>query len=362
MIICFDCSSVTKAELDELLQSGDWNLNEIITVAIGNLAVLHRRVGRGGALVLDGTEASADGVSASGDDSSVGVQRSEGMGTKSAVAQDLLPPTEPPSRFASLPDDKWGKGQPVPIDRWVFGQYNRLLPAKVNCRILAHMLTRQPKGVELTKATSHIVRAVADLRVTLERVDTRYELDRDNALATGFPKAGHDSEKGRLRYANQFVAAVNKAGQVSGLLIELKLINYIPAKNPRLLLTEAGWEFAVLHNPVIEGGADRPVGRLTTAEQDFLLNHIGRHVPAEHFAYQTILEAVASGAATPGELDAAVMKHVSVGKDLNPAFLSSQRSGAVARMCDLGLLARAREGVRVSYIVTERGHAYRNRA
>ena len=44
--------------------------------------------------------------------------------------------------------------------------------------------------------------------------------------------------------------------------------------------------------------------------------------------------------------------------DLSQSFLASQRSGAVSRMSDLGLIERRREGVRVFYAVTDDGRAF----
>jgi hypothetical protein len=47
--------------------------------------------------------------------------------------------------------------------------------------------------------------------------------------------------------------------------------------------------------------------------------------------------------------------------DLSQSFLASQRSGAVSRMSDLGLIERRREGVRVFYAATEDGVVFLER-
>lgn len=182
---------------------------------------------------------------------------------------------------------------------------------------------------------------------------------RDDALSTAFPSPDREVEKSRLRYANQFVATVSKQGRVSGLLMDLKLINHTGGKNPRLKLTEAGWGFAELRNPVLDGDT-KTAQKFTAEERSFFLNHISSSVPAEDFAYRAILTAVDGGAQTPEKLDTALQRYVSqdAGRSLTKSFLASQRSGAASRMADLGLITRERDGVKVSYVVTDLGGQY----
>jgi DNA-binding HxlR family transcriptional regulator len=82
-------------------------------------------------------------------------------------------------------------------------------------------------------------------------------------------------------------------------------------------------------------------------------------VPAEAFAFRTLIQAIAEGAITPDKLDEALRVHVptETNRSLSPSFLTSQRSGALSRMADLGLIARKRKGVRVSYTITPAGEA-----
>jgi hypothetical protein len=90
------------------------------------------------------------------------------------------------------------------------------------------------------------------------------------------------------------------------------------------------------------------------------LDHISGSVPAEDFAYRAILAAVDAGAKTPGELDTALKQYVSAdaNQTLTESFLATQRSGAVSRMADLGLITRKRGGVKVSYLTTDLGKQY----
>lgn len=46
--------------------------------------------------------------------------------------------------------------------------------------------------------------------------------------------------------------------------------------------------------------------------------------------------------------------------DITKTFLSTQRTCAISRMEDLGLLRREKEGLRVKYLVTRLGEEFRN--
>jgi hypothetical protein len=270
-------------------------------------------------------------------------------------------PQEAPAGLADLPPDLWSHGQTIPLDRWVLGQFNRLLPAKANVRALVRLFLNSPKGLEIGGAASMVAAQAAVLGDYLRQIDTKYEVSRDDALATAFPSAEEGAEKGRTRYANQFVVYQNGKGELSGLMIDLKLINVLPQrKERRIVPTRVAWEFAALRNPLLDGGADGPPEKFSPQERSFLLDHIVRSVPVEAFAYRVILEAVRQGHTSPDQIDAALKTYLDQDRagDLSQSFLASQRSGAVSRMSDLGLIERRREGVRVFYAATDGGLAF----
>jgi hypothetical protein len=181
---------------------------------------------------------------------------------------------EPPSSLATLPSDVWVKGQQVPLERWIFGQYNKLLPAKATCRALAHLLEEKSDGVPIEETASKISEEAFALGNFLTNLDKKYGISRDDALSTAFPSPNRESEKSRLRYANQFVANASKQGRVSSVLMDLKLINHTGGKFPRLKLTEAGWRFATLWNPVFDVEDSETTQKFTVEEKSFLLEHI----------------------------------------------------------------------------------------
>jgi hypothetical protein len=248
----------------------------------------------------------------------------------------------------------------VPLDRWVLGQFNRLLPAKANARALIRLFMESGHGMAIPATSERIAKEAAALGEYLSALDTQKGLARDDALATAFPSMGEDAEKGRTRYANQFVVYQSGRGELSGLLVDFKFVNVTGSKKERLLVpTTFAWEFARLPNPVLDGQLQQGAEKFTPEEKALLLRHILTSVPAEAFAYRAILEAVRQGHNSPDKIDAALKAYVPADRreKLSQSFLASQRSGAISRMSDLGLIARQRDGVRVSYAVTDAGAA-----
>lgn len=380
MIVCFECTSRTKMLLDNMMESEQYkDYSEAISSALENLAVLRNELSGRGALIIESGDESVSLRSQprSGKASKLGkvTQRPKRANAKKTLGSEALLPnttiqipeifllddnSESLPSLASPPSDVWSGGQKVPLERWIFGQYNRLLPAKASCRALAHLLNGKLNGVSLDEAASRISEEALTLGNFLAQHDKENSTKRDNSLSTAFPSLGREVEKSRLRYANQFVATVSKQGRVSGLLIDLKLINHTGGKNPCLKLTEAGWRFAALQNPILDSGMPEIGQKFTVEEKSLLLDHISSSVPAEDFAYRAILAAADEGAKTPVKLDFALQRYISQDADRNfsKSFLASQRSGAVSRMADLELIARERDGVKVSYVVTDLGRQF----
>jgi hypothetical protein len=370
MIICIDITDATKSHLDSLLIEGGYsNYSEAISIAISNQRVLHQRIPKDGSLVLD--EHVRSRTAATATQPLQPAMQPTGQGSKPEVPELFLLKTESNGswfRPAPPPDDVFVPGQHVTLDRWIWGQYNKLLPVKATCRgILSLLSTTEAdwQGIPLSKAATEISDKVIILGDYFRSLDATYELSRDDALSTAFPFSGSDREdKARLRYANQFVAGANKHGRLTGLLVDLKLINQVRGKTPKILLTQTGWEFASLHNPVLDGKYDGPpTARLSEDERNLLLQHISLTVPTEDAAYRAVLSAILDGAETPEALDIALKRFLPerTEKPFTDAFVSTQRSGAISRMSDLGLIEKVRSGVRVKYVITEAGKTYTHR-
>ncbi len=245
------------------------------------------------------------------------------------------------------------------LDRWLFGQYNKLLPLKANCRALVRLAVGKKEGIALDISTNQIAQAASILGDYLVNHDNRHNIGRDDALATAFPRS--NAEKSYSRYANQFVGYVNTQNILSGLMSDYRLVGLVHGKGSSLLPTEQAIHFARLPNPVLDNLQTHPKEKFSSEEVKFLIKHITLFVPVENFAFLTLINAICNGANSPKKLEEALNSIVPSDptRSLSPSFLTSQRSGAISRMVDIGLVSRLRLGSRVSYEVTELGHDFR---
>lgn len=362
MVICFDCSARTKDLLDKFLETEDFsNYSDVISCALENLAVLETRVKNEGSLVMDGGAVWEKGYSSENvarhktrkfeNESSEIVNAVTGAPARIPEIFKLNFPSDNSPDLKDAPPCSWEKGEAVPLNKWMFGQFNKLLPLKAVCRALAHIQLKEGGGVSVEGASTLIANESLDLARYLIKRDLDCNRIRDDAWATAFPKpAGKNWQKGRTRFANQFVGSSNKKGVVTGMPIEMRLINQSKDKKPKIWLTQKGWDFAQMKNPILDGNGEAK-NKFTDEEITFLLNHISQSVPQEYFAYKAITEGISNKNNTPEKLDKYLERNISYDSEnkSTPSFLSNQRSGAISRMVDLKLVIRKRRGVNVTY-------------
>lgn len=267
-------------------------------------------------------------------------------------------PVKPPLPLPNTYRDIFEADQIVPVERWLFGQYNRLLPAKVSARALASIATEGKEALMLELAAPRIAEAASAFGEYLRSLDRRFGSHRDEALVIAFPEAGTEGEKGRLRYQSHFVGHLVR-GEQGGLLVGLKLAVIQVHKNkPHIIPTPAGWEFARLPNPLLDEPVSEVPSRLGAEEISFLVRHITEHVPTELFAYRIMLALIAEGLNTPESVNHGLARYLAPGKSLEEEadFVSTQRGGVLGRMGDLGLVSRERQGTRIVYHLTAGGN------
>ncbi|HXQ34445.1 MAG TPA: hypothetical protein VN843_10560 [Anaerolineales bacterium] len=362
MIICFQCPRETKELMDALIRAGTYSeYSEVIAAAVHNLSVLETAgAGSRSLIINDNFTAGPDfrsPVDASQHNSPPNDAFTQhGTDLPNIFRSTSLSPN-PALEFAPILREAEHTGD-APVDRWIFGQFSKFLPAKAACRALANLASETPAGFDLDKTSMRIAASAVRFGEYLAEIDRRHELARDEALAVGFPSNGENSDRSRLRFATQFVGTLTN-GRPGGMLWELRLAG--PGSTGKFNLTESGWRFATFHNPALDEGRGE---RLTREEIEYLLSHIRQHVPIEHSAYLLILNGVAAGADTPEKLDQLCKQHVSADRkdDLSDAFITTQRTGAVSRLNELGLIGRRRERNRVTYFVTNYGNEYLHRS
>lgn len=362
MIILFHSSPEIKRVLDDLLETGNYrDYSEIISLAVMNLEVLHNETEEVG-ILLNGITGIRNKIAISNEairseDHPIKPEIHKGKSTYSSKLPQLLEQLH--NKIPPVVFPKVEKADPIkaklPLDQWIFGQHNRLLPVKVSCRAIGNLMMTEGSGVQLKHFASRIADSAASLAVELRRVDKKHGLKRDEALATAFPAPGKRRHKSVDRFISQFIAQTTRQGRLTGLPADLKLITKVEGLDDLITLTEAGWEFAALSNPILDDDRSLPTEKLSQEERDYLLNHILRSVPVESAAFLEILEFIHAGSDTPVSIDKALKNTLSKEKieKFSDSFLSSQRSGAISRMVDLHLVVRVRDGIRVRYSATK---------
>ena len=372
MLICFDARPEAKKALDGILATGQFrDISEAVSMALVNYQLLQQTVPQGGHIfpvVAPGLDADLPETVRVTANRSTAQATSSRPTTTAGVAVLGIPEafalkaeTSDGINLLPMPSVSEPGALNLPPARWLFGQFNKFLPVKATCRALLNLLLENPAGIPMTEATNKISHAACGLGDYLNTLDDRLQARREDAFAAAFPSSTIEGGgESRLRFGNQFVASMRR-DQLSGFPAALKLVAIDTAKEPRLSLTKAGADFALLENPILDAPGTPATRKLTLEEVEFLLAHIIRSVPEETSAYASILDAIKSGTNTPDAVDKCLRQRFNLLTDqaITKTFLTTQRTGAISRLVDLGLLARQKEGLRVTYIITQPGKDFR---
>jgi len=273
----------------------------------------------------------------------------EWKGTKRpSLTTEISYATSDYSRVHVVGYPEWeGRGE----EDWLWGQINKVLPIKFVARLLANELSSGGEPPLLDEFAKSTAAAARTFGLALKRVDEREGHAWGEKLSTAFP-VSDKVERALGRFGSQFVGYVRGDGEISGALAELKLGNVIRRdSDARIGLTQAGLKFAQLANPVLdERDYSRP---LSEEEVDFYLDHTTRRVPWEAAAFKVILRIIGDGITGREEVNREIRKRLAV--KWSPAHVNTERAGTMARMFQLGLLDRERDGIKVEYRATERG-------
>ncbi len=375
MLICFNAKPQAQKALDSIMSEQQFtDASDAISAALVSYEALCKAHSQGGmsgldALIRGETVPAAEAYNASSLDVRPPAAR-EAQKPRPRLPElftiytptvhaDELPPTPAADAHDELP----------PPQRWPFGQYNKLLPVKATCRALLNLQQDNPRGLPLTKAAAQIANEAWQLGDFLYTLDSRQLKGREEAFTAAFPVSVGNGAQSQVRFANQFVGYL-KQGKLAGLPAELGLVVCDNDKDSRLSLTRAGHAFAVLDNPIFDLEKEKATRRLSPVEIQFLLDHIRHFVPHELSAYLAILHGLATGHNTPETLDQHLALRFNLQVvikaqkpiEITKTFLSTQRTGAISRMADLGLLAREKTGLKVAYLTTNAGTDFRNQS
>ena len=242
---------------------------------------------------------------------------------------------------------------------WLWGQYSKIFPVKLSLRMLANLVSKtNNEYVDLEDARKKIAAAAREMGCTLKARDKLAGRAHGEKYSAGLPTT--DKEQKTLgRYETQFVGYMTKDAFLGGAPADLKFVNMVRNEKGvvKIGLTDPGKRFALLENPVID--TLEYSDALSEKEKKFYINHVFKCVPGEAEALRTVLSSVKQGIITPATLNRKIGETEEAKKrNWSQAVINTMRAGAVSRFCELGLLARKKNGIRATYVLTEEGKKY----
>lgn len=236
---------------------------------------------------------------------------------------------------------------------WLWGQINKIFPVKLGLRALLNLLDAE-ESMELEKFRDKAAEVAVSIGQKIHNYEIGENIKRDNRISTGLP-IGAEEYKSKMRYKGHFLAIMRKDRKLDGALTFLRFVNLIRNDNGaiKIGLTEAGLQFACLENPVIDKNVFN--ASLDKTEISFYLDHVYKNVKGEFTAIKWLLEKLQSGLKHNEEINQELKIGFGDAWGASDAVINTQRAGLMARMIELGFIARYRKGVRVYYYISESG-------
>jgi Arc/MetJ-type ribon-helix-helix transcriptional regulator len=243
-------------------------------------------------------------------------------------------------------------------DRLLWGQYYRFLPTKFALRILANLST--DKFPTLASFKDHAVTSAETFGKQLKRLDRTMGNKSGEKISTSFPES---NEKSRKRFTEQYIGYVRSTDQkYSGMLLTLRFADVLDNNGiEEIGITPTGQEFCNLQNPIIDG-QPQSKGTFSLDEIDFLVHHIGNKLPDEARHMMEVLDLLRDEGKSREALNSALRlfykKYQDSSRPWTEGVVNLMRAGVMSRMFELELISKKRNGLRVTYELTELGKKY----
>lgn len=244
---------------------------------------------------------------------------------------------------------------------WLWGQVNRIFPMKLGLRILLSKLENN-RWIDLESYRNEAAFIASEYRRLIDDLDSTNK-KHSKSIAAGLPKYSmHGKDKYEIdnsmnRYKNQFLANYRvKDGKLNGALNYLKFTNMkkeIVNNKERFIvgITEEGLNFAKIPNPIID--SKDITKSLSLEEARFYLNHIKENNKGEFLANQWLFNKVSNDINTRDAIIAHAKEDYNSKWDLDERVVNTQIAGLIARMTELGLLMKEKDGRKVVYLIND---------
>jgi hypothetical protein len=257
----------------------------------------------------------------------------------------LLPPQTDRINTVSLSDMK----RPERL----FGLANRLFPTKPVVRVLGNLLAESgSQYISLEDVQERSAEVARGLGKIIQKKDKAMHRKRGSIIYAGLPVGREDKSTSRFKF--QFVGFLGKS-RIEGAAPTLKFVDIVQGErsSPQIGLTDFGLKFSSIMNPIID--KQDYSSPFSEDEIIFLLDHIASQLPTEAKLFHLVLKSVNDGRATPDDIN---VKLESFRPKWTVKQVTGERVGLIGRMNELGLLEREKDGVKVTYVLSQRGKDY----
>ena len=243
---------------------------------------------------------------------------------------------------------------------WMWGQINRIFPVKLALRFLLNKIA-SGQWIELEKFKEEAAKIAIEVGKAIKSYEEEKNKKRDDKISAGLPRISEDQFKSLTRYKAHFIGSLRKDGKLDGAMPFLRFANFMKDDKSKVLIgiTEAGYEFARLENPVIDlKNYENSFGQL---EIDFYLNHVYKNVKGEFNAIKWLLNKMINGISDRTALNNEIGREFGEVWGSSDAVINTQRAGLMSRMSELGLIDKEKEGIQVRYSISEKGKDFLER-
>jgi len=273
--------------------------------------------------------------------------------------------------FLSVPKTQIPILQTLPItdeikNAPIWGQINRLAPAKLVLRLLANQVALSGSDrVDLKRFAADVAENATLARVYVEKKDKAQRI-RGEGLYVAFPKKDPKSQQ---RFINFYVGKIPRGKWTDSVLTGLSFARIEEAEDGSVSigLTEAGMQFMRLHSPLIDDfllkgqQIDNP---FSAEEVEFLLKHTKLFRPGDLEYLISVLQSIKDGAVTPTALrqkTLGILRDKNFISNVSEKVVNTMQVGAIGRLVEMRLLRIEKDAQKSTYLITDYGNVLLSR-
>lgn len=239
---------------------------------------------------------------------------------------------------------------------WLWGQTNKIFPVKIGLRVL-YALIGSEQWLNLEDYKEKAANIAAEYGTDMRKYEDKRNKIRDERNSAGLPD--EKEFKSKFRYKGHFLAYMRKDGKLDGAMPFLRFANLNKDEKGNIYigLTDSGMKFAQIENPVLDNNDFEK--SFSQAEIDFYLDYILKNVKGESSAIKWALNKIDKGVNNRESINKELSKEIAPSwGETSEAVVNTQRAGLMARMFELGLIHKVKDGIKVKYSISPMGQNF----